>query len=437
MHIHPLLLFSIGLAGALIGRLLFDRWFNHLSLYSMVWGTGLSLFELGWIDYYPLSVEAWMIIGYAWMAFAAGSAILILARKAVGAPAETLGGNLNESIFYLEKRFVVVTTVVLSTIALVGVLLQWLVLIKRFGSITGVLVNAAIIYKLRTSGELTSAVPYLDSLALCATCLAGRYCGLVGRIRLAALLPMLIVLLEGIGAAARAKLLIAMILFLAPYFITKALIKHQKAVGKLRGFVAMAIVGLVLIVGAELVRTARAGLERFYGVTRTLSNQKYLPPTVYLYLSAHPGTFSAYLKDDTVHSFPGYNTFAPIFRILARLGIADQQPLYPKFYNTPIPNNTGTYLRETYVDFGIAGILIVPYVLGMISTILWIRTKQTRRLLPTLMLSHFYVVVALTYLVQVTQLGFWLVSLLASWLIGAFIDRKANRLYLRVPVAKA
>jgi len=428
MHIHPLFLFGLGLIGSFVGRLLFGRWFNHLSLYSLIWGTGLSLFELGWIDYEPLTVETWLLMGYAWLAFAAGSAIVILARRAIGISSNSPPVVKLNQATYLEKRYLLITVVMLCIIAFLGVVQHWMVLIGRFGSIAGVLLNGGIIYSLRTSGQLTGLVPYVDSLALIGACLAGIYCAKAGGIKPIGLFPLLIIMLDEVGTAARAKLLTAGLLFLSAYFIAKvaptAHVRTRRA-SRIRRLLPMLIVLAVLVLGAEFVRGLRESSFRYYGLTTKFEKHPYVPASIYLYLSAHPGTFNAYLKADQEHPFPGTYTFAPLMRIFVRLGLADPAPLYQRFYNIPIPVNTGTYLRDIHAEFGVAGILIVPYLLGLICTILWIRLKQKEGMLPMVWLSHLYVVVAITYLVQGTQIGYWFLSLLISLFIAHFIERRS------------
>jgi len=51
----------------------------------------------------------------------------------------------------------------------------------------------------------------------------------------------------------------------------------------------------------------------------------------------------------------------------------------PDYYITPEGFNTGTYLRPYYVDFGLGGILILPFLLGLIIAILYysLRIKPT------------------------------------------------------------
>lgn len=431
MNLPPSLIVCLGFTGVITGRLLFNRWFNHLSLYSLIWGTGLALFELRLIDYYPLSSEVWMVIGYAWIAFVVGSATLVLARNVVEGSHGTDISSPTSS-FRLEPRIIIIFIVIFSGIALLAVLRRWSILIDRFGSIIGVLLSGDVIYRLRVRGELAGTIPYLPSFALAAVYLAGLYSAHTGRIKLLVLLPLSIIIMDDIAQAGRAKMLIGGILFLSAYLLATpgpARVKSVPIIGKWKRLLTLGLVLALLVAAAEFVRSYRGVGERFYGMSKELSKierNSFITPSVYLYLSSHPGVFNAYWKADDEHVFPGSNTFAPLFRILARLGLADSAPHFTRFYNIPIQSNTGTYLRELHADFGVGGILVVPYALGFFCTILWFQSRRQTRAASIAWLAHLYVIVAFSYLYQVTRVGEWSVSLMASLFASYFIDRRRH-----------
>jgi oligosaccharide repeat unit polymerase len=190
-------------------------------------------------------------------------------------------------------------------------------------------------------------------------------------------------------------------------------------------------VGLVLVLAlflaaAEFVRGFRGTFERFYGASRRLTRLErnfIITPSLYMYISSHPAVLNAYWKAGGEHPYPGSNTFAPVFRILARLGLADDVPDYQKFYPIPFPSNTATYLRELHADFGLAGVLLGPYLLGMLCTVLWFRARMRPKVTTLAWLAHLYVVVAFSYLYQATRAGYWVISLGLSLMVGVVIDQ--------------
>lgn len=428
MTISPLLLAAFGLTGVIVGRLVFDRWFNHLTIYSSIWGAGLALFEMRLIDYYPLVEEVWMLIGYAWVAFAAGSMIAIVAQRAVGiSPASPTTAPLERQTAS-EGRIFSFAILILSAIALISTLRRWLVLISMFGGIPGVLVNGYTIYRMRIAGETPGAVPYLSSFALAAILICGLYCARAGKIKLIVLIPLLIIILDDVSMAGRAKMSLGVALFVSGYFLARLQARTAQTLrtrGRLRWILTFSLIFSLLLVAAEFVRSYRGAYERFYGASQELSKLEqnaFLTPSIYLYLSSHVGVFNAYWKSGGERYFPGSNTFAPVFRILAKLKVGDPVPHFTKFYNTPVSSNTGTYLRELHADFGVAGILIAPFVLGWACTLLWSQIRVRSGLAMIALLAHFYVIVVFTFLYQVTRVGEWFVSLAASLFVCGFIN---------------
>jgi len=426
MHLPPLLLTATGFVGVVTGRFIFGRWFNHLSLYSFIWGTGLTLYEMRLIDYQPITGEVWMLLGYAWSAFVAGAATLAIARTAVDVSNES--AILKTANPFSERRVFIIAIVILSAIALISTLRRWSILIDMFGDIPGVLFSGYKIYRLRIDGKLPGVIPYFNSFALAAIYLGGVYSARAGKFKLITLLPWFVVILDDIAQAGRAKMLVGAILFGSAYFLARLALPEKRTMWtrKTKQFLTAGFLLAALLFVADFVRSYRGTEERFYGASKELrqfEGTAILTPSIYLYLSSHPGIFNAYWKAGGEHPFPGSNTFAPVFRILARLGIAETVPHFSKFYNMPIQSNTGTYLRELHADFGIAGILVMPYVIGFICTVLWFRIKRRPRLVSTALLTHLYVIVAFSYLYQVTRVGEWTVSLIVSLVVSYFVDR--------------
>jgi oligosaccharide repeat unit polymerase len=357
---------------------------------------------------------------------------LIIARKAIGnretALAPKLGGNGEAR----ERRILVGVILTLSAVSLAAVLQHWHVLLNKFGSVAQILLNGSLVYSLRVSEELPGMVPYLASFALAAVYVAGIYSARAGKLKLLALLPLTIVVLEDVALMGRANMVNGGILFLSAYSLGRFPAGQRRASQPTGRFMRFMTAGLVLaffLLAAEFVRSSRSAVEKFYGASTQLSKLErsaFVTPSIYLYLSSHPGTFNAYWKTGGEHLFPGSNTFAPVFRVLSRFGLADRAPDYTKFYRIPIPSNTGTYLRELHADFGIAGILAAPFVLAFICTLLWLKTKHQRRLVNIAWLAHLYVVVCFSYVTQITRAGGWVISLITCLLISAFVDRQSR-----------
>ena len=134
---------------------------------------------------------------------------------------------------------------------------------------------------------------------------------------------------------------------------------------------------------ASLVRISRnigtETSESYEGTSNELRQFKdnlIISPSLYLYLSSDVGVLSQYLRSEGT-SYPemdytqfGQNTFLPVYNFLSKFGFIDRVSGYQRGYFIPMWTNTGTYIRELHADFGITGILLGPYLIGLLIT--WI-----------------------------------------------------------------
>jgi hypothetical protein len=116
-----------------------------------------------------------------------------------------------------------------------------------------------------------------------------------------------------------------------------------------------------------------------------------------------------------------------MYRVLAKVGFDTRIPDYDKFYRTPTSANTGTYLHQVHHDFGAAGILIIPFCIGLLCTRVRSRFLSTGGYAALALLGHLYAAVGISYFVGASRLGYWLVSLLASVTLGAYLDMRRRR----------
>jgi oligosaccharide repeat unit polymerase len=123
---------------------------------------------------------------------------------------------------------------------------------------------------------------------------------------------------------------------------------------------------------------------------------------------------------------PGGNTFAPLYRLLSKLDVVEPVKEYEKFYFVPMGTNTGSYLRELYADWGLAGTLSIVYLLGAICSIVYEAYQRKRSLVLLATLAHLNVLVFFTFALQTTRWTYWLISLVASILAGTIVDRYSN-----------
>lgn len=428
-----LLLITLGSASVIAGRWIFGRWFNPLSLYTTIWTGSLSLFELRLLRYYDLEPETWVIIADAWLSFALGCITLVAASYAIGKNGRRdVPSVLQADGIDKECRTIESALWLLNVISFLVVLQHWYIVLEKFGSIQNVIVFGNILYSYRVSEGLPGTIPYLDALALTGSLLAGVYTALTKKFRVVAMLPPAITVLSEIASMGRAKILIAALLFFTGYFHGKRRFHTSNAIverSRIRRALPILAATLLLVVGAEFVRSNRGAVESLPAATQTLKNIRgfaFITPSIYLYLTVHHGVFNQYLKRDEEHTPWGSNTFAPLYRLISKFGFDTFVPDYMRFYATPVGSNTGSYLKELHADFGLPGIFIFPYLLGLLSALFWYKFEERRRYVDLAVLAHLLLIVMMSFFINVTRAGHWVASLIATILVCYVIDRRAR-----------
>jgi len=429
-----------GVLGTTAGRLLLGQWFNHLSIYSAIWAGMLILYEMKLIAYKPITPAAWLFIALAWFALYLGSATVICARAATG---QVLTPQISSKRVTIDKkpalshnvRALRIAVIVLSAVAVSSIIAKWVNLINSFGSISAVINSANQIYHLKVAHKIWQGIPYVGSFALAACSLGGMYVAMRGRLTIVSVLPLVIVGLDAVASMGRAGILIGGVLFLSSF----VLYPHRK-ISKAKAFVAVFLVGILIAASSMFISAKRGLITTFKSETPAMKTLRaYVPfgPSLYFYLSGPVVVFSEYLESGGEDAFPGSRTFAPFFNVLSRLGIGEHST-YGDVYYTPEAMNVGTYLKDIHVDFGAWGMLLFPYLLSGICTEIYLRNKRKARILYVVLLAHLYVIIALSFDVAATKLGYWAVSIIVSIALSVVLEHSYEhyRLSLRGSTCK-
>ena len=424
-----LLIIIFGLLTILIGRWVFAQWFNHVSLYSGAWSLSLFLFELRLINYYPLEIETWFIIFGGWVSFIIGAITVVVARKDL----LTINQCQNPEVFLVpveeEIKILKKILIILNIISLLVVLQHWYVVIKMFGSVKNVFIWANILRNLFVQGEITGMVPYISSLSLTNCVFAGLYTMATGKLKLVVIISLLLVVLLDIAAMGRARIILSMILFLSGYLLGKKRRTYEYVASirkKIWKSVKILLILFVFFLGIEIVRDFRAVTEYFPGETKSLQKLKgsaFITPSIYVYLTVSNGVLNQYYKYQMQKKvFAGF-TLGPFWRALSKIGFDTYVSPYPPFYYTPVPANTSTYLGELYSDFGVLGVFCIPYLIGLISSLQWLRLNRTKSLVDVILLSHLFVIIIMSFTYMWTS-GYWLFSIFFGLIIAYMLDKR-------------
>lgn len=408
-----------GIFMIIAGYLMLKRWFNHLTIYSVIWTIVLGLYSLRLIGYYSLIPRAWVLIILGWIALYLGSTVVLCAKKTIRA--ESMADrSLNDTNFKKYIKTLRIAIIVSSMIGFLGILSQWHGLIKIFGNIRTAFAYSNLIYQFRVGGVI-GGIPYLSSFILTASTLGGVYSRLRNRIDVVSILPLIFAVIQGMTTMARAGIIIAGTLFISAYLISSKFLSIKRKI-----VVPIIVVFCFILFGSEKIRSTRGVTESYekYGESEFLSNLRdfsFITPSIYLYTSGHPVVFSEYLKKGREEFYPGWYTFAPIYRLLAKFDIVKRPSYYQPFYLTPVPMNTGTYLREIHADFGVVGVLFFPFLLGFICTTLFLTPRFS--VLRIIILSYLYVIVIMSFTCNAAGLGYWMISFLITILITHRIEK--------------
>ena len=410
-------LFAIGL-----GYLLFKRLYNHITLYSFIWGVELLVFHSDLIKYRDLSGNTLLLIYGSWI-------LLILASGIT----KYIMPNENEVKKGPEYDIGVVRNVLLVMIVLggIGTFQHWLVILGKFGSFKEVIINGIKIYQMRVDGELTEMVPYLTGFNTSGSFFGVYYAAKSKRFKLLGIIPILLVILNSIAIFGRANMINSAILWGTSYFLATKPIKIF-SYSFIKKIATLLFIGVFIIKAFELIRANRGTIEHFEGQTREMQEIKqfggFITPSIVLYVSSHIGVLDKYLFYKTEKNRPdnkpvGGNSFASFYRISSKIGFTDPIPKRRTFYNVPAQVNTGTYLRDLYSDFGLVGTLIGVILLGVVTTFVYVKYVSTNNIIYLFITSYVFLVVFFSFAILAIQQGTWVFSFLMTFIAMLFIEK--------------
>ncbi|MCX6136638.1 MAG: O-antigen ligase [Ignavibacteriales bacterium] len=301
-----------------------------------------------------------------------------------------------------------------------------------FGTLSKAFVLGNLLYSYRVSEGLPGSIPYVSSLVFTAALLAGSYTARLGRMTVAAMLPVVIIIMIDFANMGRVDILVVAILFASAYFLTQKPqdAQEQSAGNRFKKIAMLVLLAAIIVGGADFIRSTRGAKEGFTGSTgalKKLSTASVITPSIYLYLTSDYGVLNKYLHNEGENTPFGGNTFLPIYRILEKIGVEVHASTFQTWYRTPVRTNTGTYLRELHGDFGIVGLLLGPYLIGLVSSVYWFRVKTHGRYVDLAIAGFFFGIIGMSFFVMPTRISPFFFYLAVSVLVSFALDRKTRR----------
>jgi oligosaccharide repeat unit polymerase len=427
-----LILILVASTTILSGKLLLHKWINHISIYTIPWFVMLFLYEMKLMNYIEISAITWIAITGAFLSYISGSIIVIYARKI------SKRDNVFESqtieklkIFSDDGRVIKYSILFVSILGILGAIQNWMVLIRMYGSIPAVFLNANEIYRLRIAGEIEGVIPYIASVSFVGIFLSSLYVVYKRKITIISILPFVAVILKEVANFGRAGILSAFFLFFAGFILFSHLYSREKSSSRLKDKIkigtAVLIFTAIVIGGAGLVRSTRGTIESFKASSQRLESLRggfIITPSLYLYASSHVGVLSKYFEIDfDKRNHFGENTFQPVYNFLSKFDVVEHPPFYKKGYFIPMWTNTSTYIRPLYEDFGVSGIFVFPFLLGMAASFFWYKFYEKRKIWQLAILSFLYVIIMFSFLTLYTQYAVFIISFFMVLVLIPVLER--------------
>lgn len=430
-----LVAFSILLVGSLAGRKIFKTWINHLTIYFFVIGGLTFLFELKLLAYRNLSLTSWFFLISSTLAFLLGIMSVLSARQLnlskIGFPRVTV-----ESIplFQGDGRILKYSAIFFSLVGLFVALHRWYIMINIFGSIPAVFVNAAWVYRINVKGEIKEFIPILPSFVYVGVFLSALYTAYKGKFSFLSFFPILCIILKELTYFGRGEMLFATLEFVFTFSLTRYLLRKEENVkykfSKANATISIILLLAIVLTAASIVRSSRGVKENIRGtspVLKQLEDSFIFTPSVYFYLSSDLGVLDQYFRKDIESANFGENTLRGVYYLLSKLKLVDEPSFFQKGYFIPYWSNTGTWIRELHADFGFTGVIILPYIIGLISTWLWFKFFQEKKIYLLVFLVYLYIILAFSFLMMVTRLNQWFLSQLLILFFLPILNRLATK----------
>ncbi len=423
----------------IVGKKIFLRIFNPLSVYSIIWIWMLSLYELKLMPYQDLSFITWYLIIFSFLAYALGIITVYFARSSFEKNNNVMGKQTIRLLLFSDDGNTLKWAIILfGIIGLINALHTWSVLIKMFGGVGAVFLAASDIYSLRVHSKIEGIVPYFQVFSLIGIFLAGLYSAYKRKLSIIAILPLLGYMLKSLAMFARIGMLLGLVSFLTSYLLAKYyLLKDPdaKKESKSRNFIIISFVLIIVIAGAVAVRSFRGTYEKYKGTSRSLSSLRtnvFFSPSIYIYLSSHVGVLDKYLQSEKENNRFGETTFAAFYNFFSKFELTEKVPFDKKGYYIPMWTNTGTFLRDLHADYGDWGVFLILYFLGLTTSFFWFAFFSTGKLKYFVLLVYFFIIIEISFFSLIVTGADFILSLIFLLFCIPAIEKRALKVNKQV-----
>jgi oligosaccharide repeat unit polymerase len=368
---HTLLMASfVGLAAGAVW--LSQRHFGHplspFSVFYGVWFVALALLFADWIEYIPLHRRTWVLLTVNMLSFGFGWLLAYLFLRGGTKPSKRDVAELGVSANSLRR--VIYSFFVLGTVGLADFL-------RQVHAAVGLWTYVESPHEIREAmglGQLGEGLKPLNWLNVGNVPLCAFYLVLPGaRHRKRIWLLLAASTIATLFMEDRTRFFFAVLW-------TSYVVAHARPWNARKFLAGAAVVGTILLlqflaVGAWLGKVTENNPTLVSASRASDGLSMFLMP--YIYATGSFPAFQAYVESSP-ESTGGAMTFYPAYRVLQRLDASlPAPPIIGDPVAIPFEFNTFTWLHQFYADFGFAGVLLGPWLAGLLAGLVYFRMVQS------------------------------------------------------------
>lgn len=392
---------TLGLYGVALAALLFSRrtlgdYFTPLAIYIFFWCFALGTFHLGWVSFDALGREVWVVILVSFASFVAGGLVPTFYAWSRPAAFRSASSGLNA----IRRHRLEQALAVLFALGIFGFAVQMVHLHLEVGL-------ASFITEPQRVRDLHSNVKYLgffDILNLANFVMGVVYLALFPRPKLWILAMLAWALLTTFVSTDRTRFFYTVIwaFYAAVYTRQRVNLTPKMIMGGV--LTALALVGFFLLIAKIYVKQAFDDNMEYINLPQEYA----LAVDPYIYLTGSFPVLQAFLEDKSERMYGKY-TFEPMVKLIEVIyPDLSRAEIVGKFYRVPVELNAGTYLQPFIIDWGPMGMIICPFLIGLLG--MWVYIKM--RAEKTLFMVYFTAILSFCVTISIfvnhfTQTATW------------------------------
>lgn len=357
--------FFLAAFGLLTSRKILGDFFSPLAVYTFFWAFSLGALHLEWVSFDPLGRDVWLAIGISYFAFMMGGLIptfYALTRN-----------TWQDSPFLIETVSRVKMERTLAALFGLGIL-GFVVQLAHMHAEVGLTTFLTDPIRMRDVHSHVKFLGFLDILNLANFVLGILYVRLFPSPKRWVYLMLLWALLTTLVSTDRTRFFYTVIwCFFAVVYAQRQIRITPRLI--MSGILTLgALLAFFLLVAKVYKKQAYDDNMEYINIPQDYA--ALIDP--YIYLTGSYPVLQAVLADpaDRTH---GKYTFEPLVKLIEVIyPDLSRAEIVGKFYRVPVELNVATYVQPFFQDWGWTGVLLCPFVLGLITMWAYFHMRQRK-----------------------------------------------------------